>query len=111
MAKREEKFNLILQSTCAIVFMGVPHDGADIAKLAKRVGKIAQVVGDLNKTNIKDLVRDSRPIQEVARAFGFLEGFSVVTVTESEKTSIPHTKKSVLVSTKTFVVAHWPARF
>lgn len=78
--------------------MGVPHDGADIAKLAKRISKIAQVVTDLGTTNIKDLVEDSRSIQDTARAFGFLEGFSVVTVNETEKTSIPRSnRKSALV--------------
>lgn len=83
------------------MFMGVPHDGADIAQLAKRIGCIAQAYFDLNPTNLKELVRASRPVQSIARAFGDMQGFSVVTVTESEKTPMP-TKKSVLVSTKTF---------
>lgn len=101
MAKREARFNSILQSTCATIFMGVPHDSADIAQLSKRVGCIAQAYFDLSPTTLKELVRDSRPLQGIARAFGEIEGFSVVTVTESDKTFMP-SKKSVLVSTKPF---------
>lgn len=100
MAKQEARYNSIFESTCATVFMGVPHDGADIAQLAKRVGTIAQVYFDLNATNLKELVRNARPIQNIARAFGEIQGFSVVTITESEKTSMP-TRKSLIVSVKT----------
>lgn len=101
MAKQEARYNSIFESTCATVFMGVPHDGADIAQLAKRVGTIAQVYFDLNATNLKELVRNARPIQNIARAFGEIQGFSVVTITESEKT-VMTTRKSLIVSAKTF---------
>lgn len=82
--------------------MGVPHDGADIAQLAKRIGTIAQAYFGLDATNLKELVRDSRPIQNIARAFGEIQGFSIVTITESEKTAMP-TRKSLIVSLKTFM--------
>lgn len=101
MARQEARYNSIFESTCATVFMGVPHDGADIAQLAKRVGTIAQAYFDLNATNLKELVRNCRSIQSIARAFGEIQGFSVVTITESEKTAMPN-RKSVIVSVKTF---------
>lgn len=101
MAKQEARYSSIFESTCATVFMGVPHDGADIAQLAKRVGAIAQVYFDLNATNLKELVRNARPIQNIARAFGEIQGFSVVTITESEKTAMP-TRKSLIVSVKDY---------
>lgn len=84
--------------------MGVPHDGADIAQLAKRIGTIAQAYFNLDATNLKELVRDSRPIQNIARAFGEIQGFSVVTVIESEKTKMSATRKSLIVSRKSFMM-------
>lgn len=103
MARQEARYNSIFESTCATVFMGVPHDGADIAQLAKRIGTIAQAYFGLNATDLKELVRDSRPIQNIARAFGEIQGFSVVTVIESEKTNMP-TRKSLIVSGKSFML-------
>ncbi|KAH0541379.1 hypothetical protein FGG08_004143 [Glutinoglossum americanum] len=98
MAQRDPHFTSILTATRGVVFIAVPHDGADATALANRVGSIAQVVVNANLLNLNDLVRDSRPLQEISRDFAFLDSFPVVTITESEKTPIPYgLGKSVLV--------------
>jgi hypothetical protein len=81
------------------MFMGVPHDGADSAKLAGRIDDVAQVFFDLNLINLKDLERDSRPLQDISLSFSFLDGFDIITVMESERTAIPGTTRSILVRT------------
>jgi hypothetical protein len=77
--------------------MSVPHDGSDIAVFANRIANIARAVTHLNTTNIRDLECDSRPLQDISKAFGNLEGFSITTVIESDETLIPGTGKYVLV--------------
>ena len=110
MAQEAVAYKRILRSTRAIMFMGVPHDGADAAKLASRIGDVARVFCNLNLIDLKDLKRDSRPLQDISQSFGFLEGFDIITVMESEKTVIPGTKKSILVSTpgSTLGLSCWP---
>ena len=98
MAQQAVAHKQILESTRAIMFMGVPHDGADSVKLASRIGDVAQVFCNLNLINLKDLERDSRPLQEISLGFSFLDGFDIITVMESEKTVIPGTTTSILVS-------------
>ena len=99
MAREADAHKQILESTRAIMFMGVPHDGADAAKLASRIGNVAQVYCNLNLINLKDLERDSRPLQDISLSFSFLDGFDIITVMESEKTVIPGANSSILVST------------
>ena len=99
MAQEASEYDGILSNTRAIMFMGVPHDGSDAAKLASRIGDVIQVFCSLNLINLKELERDSRPLQDISRSFGFLNSFDIITVMESEKTIIPGTKKSTLVST------------
>ena len=106
MAREAGAHKQILESTRAIMFMGVPHDGADAAKLASRIGGVARVFCDMNRINLKDLERDSRPLQEISHSFSYLEGFEIITVMESEKTAIPGTGTSILVSVPGS--ASWP---
>ena len=98
MAREAGAHKQILKSTRAIMFMGVPHDGADAAKLAYRIGGVARVFCDMNRINLEDLERDSRPLQEISHSFGYLDGFDIITVMESERTAIPGTTTSILVS-------------
>ena len=98
MAREAGAHKQIHESTRAIMFMGVPHDGADAAKLASCIGGIARVFCDLNRIDLKDLERDSRPLQDISQSFSYLEGFDIITVMESEKTAIPGTGTSILVS-------------
>ena len=98
MAREAGAHKKILKSTRAVMFMGVPHDGADAAKLASRISDVAQVFCNLNLINLKDLKRDSRPLQDISLSFSFLEGFDIITVMESERTPIPGTSTSILVS-------------
>ena len=97
MAREARAHKQILESTRAIMFMGVPHDGADAAKLASCIGNVAQVFCDMNRINLHDLERDSRPLQDISLSFSFLDGFDIITVMESEKTVIPGTTTSILV--------------
>ena len=97
MAREAGAYKQILESARAIMFMGVPHDGADAAKLASRIGDVAKVFCNLNFINLRDLERDSRPLQDISLSFSFLEGFDIITVMESEKTVIPGTTTSIMV--------------
>jgi hypothetical protein len=98
MAQQGELNKSILEATRVVMFMGVPHDGADAANLANRIGDVAQVFVNLNQISLEELRRDSRPLQDIAVSFGHLHGFQIITVMESEKTVIPRTGKSILVS-------------
>ena len=100
MAREAGAHKQIIKSTRAVMFMGVPHDGADAAKLASRIGDVAQVFCNLNLVNLKDLERDSRPLQDISQSFSYLKGFEIITVMESEKTFIPGTTTSILVRTR-----------
>jgi hypothetical protein len=99
MAREADARSEILTATRAVMFMGVPHDGADAANLANNIVNVAKVFFHLNRTTLKELKRDSRQLQEISLSFGFLEGFDIITVMESERTTIPGTTKSILVST------------
>ena len=99
MAREADAHRQILTATHAVMFMGVPHDGSDAAALANRIVKVAKLFFNLNRTTLNALERDSRPLQEISTSFSYLEGFDIITVMESERTPIPHTNKSILVST------------
>ncbi|KAH0536108.1 hypothetical protein FGG08_006994 [Glutinoglossum americanum] len=101
MAHQESFYNDILTSTCGVMFMSVPHDGADLALIADRLATIAKVVTRLNTINLGDLRRDTRPLQDISKAFGNLEGFSIRTVVESDETRIPGTRNYVMVVPQT----------
>ena len=98
MAHEENVHRESLSATHAIMFMGVPHDGTEVATLANSIVKVAKLFYNLNRTSLKALRRDSRQLQEISRSFSFLEGFDIITVMESERTPIPGTTKSKLVS-------------
>ena len=107
MAREADAHGQILESTWAIMFMGVPHGGADAAKLASGIGDVARVFCNLNRVNLRDLKRDSRPLQDISLSFSYLDGFDIITVMESGRTTIPGTTKSILVSTRRY--KSWPA--
>ena len=90
MAREEAKYQNLLRSVTGIMFMGTPHDGADAAKLASTIANIANSITTLNVNNIETLERDSVPLQDISRSFGFLKDLRVVTVIESDKTRIPY---------------------
>ena len=98
MAKEAAAYKKIHDATHAVMFMGVPHDGTDAAALASRIVKVAKLFFNLNRTTLRALKRDSRPLQGISTSFGYLEGFDIITVMESERTTIPGTTKSILVS-------------
>ena len=97
MAREEEKYHELLRLTCGIMFMGTPHDGADAAKLASTIANIAKSITTLNTYHLETLERDSVPLQEISRSFGFLSDLKIVTIIESDKTRIPYTKIYTLV--------------
>ena len=98
MAREAVVHEQILSSTHAVMFMGVPHDGAEAAALANRIVKVAKLFYNLNRATLKALRRDSRQLQEISSSFSHLEDFDIITVMESERTTIPGTTKSKLVS-------------
>lgn len=97
MAREEGKYRSLLSSTRGIMFLGTPHDGADAAKLASTLANIANSITTLNTNNLKTLQRDSVPLQEISRSFGFLVNLKIVTVIESDETRIPYTNAYTLV--------------
>jgi hypothetical protein len=63
------------------MFMGTLHGGADSAKLgyvARTIAKIANSVTKVNTLDLKLLERDSEPLTEIARSFGFLTEIEIV---------------------------------
>jgi hypothetical protein len=99
MAQEADAQRQIVNATHAVMFMGVPHDGSDAANLANGVVNVAKMFFYLNRTALKELKRDSRQLQEISLSFSYLKGFDIITVMESERTTIPGTNKSILVST------------
>ena len=99
MAREADSCRQILNHTHAVMFMGVPHDGADAATLANSVAKVAKLFSNLNRTALKALERDSRQLHEISSSFSYIESPGIITVMESERTAIPGTTKSLLVST------------
>ena len=79
--------------------MGTPHDGADVAKLASTIAKIASSVTNINTINLNLLQPGSEPLTEISRKFGFIAPkLKVVTVVESNKTLIPYSNSSIQAS-------------
>ncbi len=97
MAREEDEYHGLLQSTIGIMFMGTPHDGADGAKLVSTAADIANSLTTFNTIQLKTLERDSEQLQDISRSFGFLEDLKIVTVIESNKTRIPGLGKHTLV--------------
>ena len=103
MAREADVHREILRTTRAIMFMGVPHDGAEAATLVNRVVKVAKLFYNLNRVTLKAIRRDSRQLQEISLSFSYLDGFDIITVMESERTTIPGTIRSKLVSAPWFL--------
>lgn len=71
------------------MFMGTPHDGADGAKLASTAIDIAKSITAFNDYQVKMLQNGSEQLQEISWSFGFLQDLKIVTVIESDTTTIP----------------------
>ena len=89
MARGEKRYHGLLQSTVGIMLMGTPHDGADGARLATTAINIANSIISLNHYQVKMLERGSEQLQEISRSFVFLQDLKIVTIIESDKTTIP----------------------
>ncbi len=99
LAQEDSRYNNILESALGVVFLGTPHDGADAAKFASTLAYIAKSLGiPVNMTNLRLLERDSAPLVETAKSFGYLSTLNVVTVVESNMTRIPHTGQEIMAS-------------
>ena len=103
MAQEEKRYLGLLQSTVGIMFMGTPHDGADAAKLASTLIRIAKSLSTipLKENQVKMLESGSEQLREISRSFGFLQDLKIVTVIEDDETIIPYLGKSVHVVSHT----------
>ncbi|CAD6589643.1 MAG: hypothetical protein ASARMPREDX12_003913 [Alectoria sarmentosa] len=97
LARNEQKYRSIYTLTRGIMFMGTPHDGADVAKLASTIVRIASTVANFNTSNLSVLKRGSEQVIDISRAFGFMNHLDVVTILESNETLIPYTKISKMI--------------
>ena len=88
LAREAEFYQPLLSSTKGVMFFGVPHNGADNISLATVAVNIARVVVNVNTINLQDLDQHSRPLQEISQSFGHLTGFKIVTVFESNVTTV-----------------------
>jgi ankyrin repeat domain-containing protein 50 len=60
----------IYKSTTAILFLGTPHRGSDLAQIAKTLGRIVAVAGfDTNTHNVKGLLPGSFELQSCHENF------------------------------------------
>jgi len=98
-AREGNNYKNIFESTRGIMFMGTPHTGADVAKLASTIANIARTLNTINMNNLNLLQPGSEPLIEVSRNFGHLvQNLKVVTVVESQKTPIPYSTMSIQAS-------------
>ena len=107
MAREEKRYHSLLQSTTGIMFMGTPHDGADKAKLASTAIKIVESLSTipLNDYQVKTLKRGSEQLQDISRSFGFLQDLKIVTVIESDETTIPYLGRSSVGRYSTYLIS------
>jgi hypothetical protein len=96
----------ILDATIGVVFLGVPHQGAPNTSFAEVAVNIANAVVSVNKINLHDLDVDSRHLQDLSTHFSSLEGFKIITVFESNKTTIA-LGRSILV--RAVIILKWAA--
>ncbi|KAK8016862.1 hypothetical protein PG993_015051 [Apiospora rasikravindrae] len=59
----------INKSTLGVVFLGTPHQGADIAAYAKHLARTVGLVKQTNDTILKNLQRDSKELTTIQEAF------------------------------------------
>lgn len=88
--RARDQNNPLLDETFGIMFMGVPHSGADIATFAGHLTAIVNLAFPLSMVNLKDLERDSRALAELSASFEAIQDrFSYISVFESDTTPIP----------------------
>ncbi|CUS12561.1 unnamed protein product [Tuber aestivum] len=109
-AQQRADSHCVLDKLCCAVFLGVPHLGSSVANTAETLVSIAQLFGDFNTRHLEDLKKESPSLRDLAQAFGQLEGFKIITVTEGTETVIPFTKKSVHVVPQSSASLHMGAR-
>lgn len=88
--KARDQNNQLLEATFGIMFMGVPHNGADVANFATHLTAIVKIVVPLSDVNLDELKRDSRALADLSDMFGSIQDrFFYISVFESEKTAFP----------------------
>ncbi|KAG0127046.1 hypothetical protein HOY82DRAFT_593498 [Tuber indicum] len=109
-AQQQADSRCVLDKMCCVVFLGVPHLGSPAANTAETLVSIAQIFGDFNTRHLEELKRESPALRDLAQAFGQLEGFKIITVTEGLETAIPFTNRSVHVVPQTSASLHMGGR-
>jgi len=93
LAQRPHVAASIRKATAAVVFMGTPHRGSEVAKYADIAAECIKALGfSTNLVNIKNLKRDSRFLEELCSEFGSLlqseKKIKVLTFYELQSTRI-----------------------
>lgn len=100
------QYSPVLDSTYACIFMGTPHAGAGIAKIANTIADIAKLFVSVSRKNLRDLQENSPALQELSAEFGHLlrlrqeqgRGLKIIVFTETEKVKIGN--RRILVSSE-----------
>lgn len=94
----------VLHAVKGIVFMAVPHRGADIAKFATYLATVGKLGVPVSKINLQELQPSSRTLADLSTQFSYIhDRYKYITVLESEKTHgafLP--RGSIMVSDKSF---------
>ncbi|CAN9235268.1 unnamed protein product [Alternaria alternata] len=80
-------WNAVLEG--GIMFMAVPHGGADLAYFASSVGKIANLYSPTNTKMLNQLKSDSRDLWDLSRRFGNIQkNLRLASVLEAGRTPL-----------------------
>lgn len=90
MAQKEERYKQLLRYTRGIMFIGTPHGGADLARFASTIAHVANSIITLDTNNLKNLVRDFVPLQEISKSFGSIKDIKFVTILASSIIYFPY---------------------
>lgn len=89
--KAKDQNDPLLEATFGIMFMGVPHNGADIANFVMHLTDIVRIAVPLSTVNLEELKRDSRALADLSDQFGHIQDqFFYISVFESETTAFPY---------------------
>lgn len=91
------KRNQLLRYTRGIMFIDTPHGGTDLARFASTIGHVANSIITLDTNNLKNLVHDFVPLQEISKSFGSIKDIKFVTVLESSTIQFPYLQACLLV--------------
>lgn len=100
-SKLIEHLHYIYVSTYALLFLGTPHHGSNVAKMASLVQRMVKVaipkkIVDTDSQLLSSLQEGSEVLQSITDQFApLMKRFRIYFFWEQQKTSLPHTRDYV----------------